>query len=50
MQRHKKPLSFAESPYDGAKHQKSPVLAAQRPFMASSIAAELANAQWVRYR
>ena len=48
MQRHKEPLSFAESPYDGTKHYTSPVLAAQRPFLASSISAELLNDQWVR--
>ena len=47
MQRHKEPLSFAESPYDGTKHYTSPVLAAQRPFLASSISAELLNDQWV---
>ena len=47
MQRHKDPLSFAESPFDGARHCKSPVLAAQRPFLASSISADLLNTQWV---
>ena len=47
MQRHKEPLSFTESPYDGAKHYTSPVLAAQRPFLASSISAELLNDKWV---
>jgi hypothetical protein len=48
MQRHKEPLEFAESPHHGAKHYQSPVLAAQRPFLASSISAELLSAQWVR--
>ena len=48
MQRHKRPLDFAESPYEGMRHYQSPVLAAERPFMASSISAELLSAQWVR--
>jgi hypothetical protein len=48
MQRQKEPLNFAESPYDGARHYRSPVLGAQRPFLTSSISAELLSAQWVR--
>ena len=48
MQRHKEPLNFSESPYEGTRHFTSPVFGANRPFLTSTISAELLSAQWVR--
>lgn len=47
MRRHKIPLDFAESPIEGVKHARSPVLAAGKPPMASYISADLISTQWV---
>ena len=47
MQRHKQPLEFLESPYQGGKRFISPILAARRPYLAPCVKAEELNAKWV---